>query len=456
MHGISGAPEKRILLAAFNKTIAKELQARSNGKDGVKAQTLHGLGFSFIVRAWREVRPESDNESGDRARWLSAKAAPSAPDEMLGLITKLHTKIRETEPLITDLDDPVQRAAEIANQYDLTPDDDWIERGWNLPRVAERAIMAVEHAKAKPTQTGFDFADMLFLPLVHKLYFPSYNLVCIDEAQDMSKSQIQLARAACFKDGRIVVIGDDRQAIYSWRGADSGAIDRMKKELRAEELGLTVTFRCPKKVVSLASEIVPDFTAGDTAPEGIIETVTKEKLMEVVRPGDFVISRVNAPLGSIAMALWKNNIRAKIRGREIGAGLLSKLKSFKVKEISELVGKVTAWKHAEMEKYKDLPEDKVAAFMERINDQAELYLSLSEGLQSVGELEARIRNLFVEDGERGAVMLMSGHRSKGLEADNVFLLAGTMRKGSREEDNIRYVMITRAKNKLVWVTGYEK
>ena len=47
MEGVKQAPERRILVAAFNKLIADEANARLVGQDRVKAKTLHALGMGF-------------------------------------------------------------------------------------------------------------------------------------------------------------------------------------------------------------------------------------------------------------------------------------------------------------------------------------------------------------------------------------------------------------------------
>ena len=45
LEGVKQAPERRILVAAFNKLIADEANARLVGQDRVKAKTLHALGM---------------------------------------------------------------------------------------------------------------------------------------------------------------------------------------------------------------------------------------------------------------------------------------------------------------------------------------------------------------------------------------------------------------------------
>jgi DNA helicase-2/ATP-dependent DNA helicase PcrA len=65
-----------------------------------------------------------------------------------------------------------------------------------------------------------DFDDMTYLPVRLGLARATYDLTVVDEAQDMSPTQILLAQALTVNTGRMVYVGDSEQAIYSWRGAD--------------------------------------------------------------------------------------------------------------------------------------------------------------------------------------------------------------------------------------------
>ena len=88
-------------------------------------------------------------------------------------------------------------------------------------------------------------------------------LLDLDEAQDANKAQATLVKNSIRRTGKIIFVGDDRQAIYTWRGAGVGAFDQLIHELDADELPLTWTFRCPQRVVELARTIVPDLEAGN-------------------------------------------------------------------------------------------------------------------------------------------------------------------------------------------------
>jgi superfamily I DNA/RNA helicase len=452
------APEQKILLCAFNKRIAEELNARlreSNPK--AEAKTLHAVGLAIVKKYWTNVRVNFSNERADA---LAQQVCGSkVPDAIIRLVSKLHSKGREIAPHAKEAGDLI----DIALNFECEPDEEWAMQGYDLAFVEQKALEAMElAATVKPVTTGIDGSDMIFLPVRNGWLFPAYDLVVVDEAQDMTVAQLEIARGICR--GRIAVVGDDRQAIYGFRGADSGSLDRLKMELNAVELGLNVTYRCGQAIVDLAAELVADFTAGPNNPAGAIEALTYEKLVPTVSNGDFVLSRVNAPLVSIAMGLLRNGKRARIAGRDIGAGLkalVRKLATGTAKNsIPQFVAKVGTWEAREVARLEpSLKTVKnpatVEAKIEALRDQAAMLVELADGAASVNDIANRIDALFTDDGlgQAGVITCSSVHRSKGLEANRVFVLAETIRRTTIEEQNIAYVAITRAKSTLVWVAG---
>ncbi len=450
VNGVGFAPEDKILLAAFNKEISKELGAKLS-KLGTHAEvkTLHALGFGHVRRKWRV----QVDDSGDRARNLAAMADPDAPRNIQTLIRNLHTKARDINPFIA-LGDDLTELFSMAVQFECIPEPEWEVKGWDVKRVVRSAHKAMKLAMERTDK--IDFADMIFLPLVHNWVLPTYQMVIVDEAQDMTIAQLALAVGSCSADGRICVVGDDRQAIYGFRGADSESLDRLKVELEAAELGLKTTYRCPRKIVELAQQIVPDFQAHESAPEGDIAYLASERMIVEAKPGDFILSRTNAPLVRACMALMKRGTRAKIRGRDIGKGIMTLIKKLGAETIEEMEMALKAWRENEVRRaYKKLPEEAAGERAAFVQDQEAILLSLSEGASTIAEVEDRCSRMFADDAEYGAVTCSSIHRAKGLEADNVYILRDTLRGGSIEEDNIRYVAITRAKKKLIWVSGID-
>jgi superfamily I DNA/RNA helicase len=294
-----------------------------------------------------------------------------------------------------------------------------------------------------------------------------------------------IARGVRRRDGRIAVVGDDRQAIYGFRGADSGSLDRLKLELGALEMGLTTTYRCGRSIVELAAKIVPDYVAAESNPAGEVIPLAVDKLVATAEPGDFVLSRKNSPLTRTALAFLRAGKRAKIAGRDLGASMRKLVRQLATGRatgsLPALLEKLTAWEEREIKRAEKAGEKKAAARIEAVTDLSETLRALAEDLSGVPELLARIDDLFVDEPGRAYVVCSSVHRAKGLEAENVFVLADTLSpsvpcvcghrahritcdrcgcnlyredpKAAREEENIRYVAITRAKSRLFMVVG---
>lgn len=486
LEGIFRAPEKRKVCAAFNKRIAEELLLKYARKIGVAAEvlvkaeagnrealkeleyrvaesgcdikTLHSIGYA-LVRLYRE-RIFIEKRSGTReAKLAEAVCGAQAPDKIKRLVGKAITKAREILPHAK----AAGELLDLIEEFELTPDKEWEESGFGADYVEARTLEALVIASEVRSGDEIDFADMLFLPVRNGWLRPMYDLGVVDEAQDMTATQLELFLGVIKPEGRICIVGDDRQAIYAFRGADWQSLDRLKAELKAEELGLTVTRRCPKQVVALAKVLVPDYEAAPEAPEGQVSTLPSiEKLVEQAQLTDFILSRSNAPLARVAMGLIRANKRTRIQGKDIGAGLkalVTKLATGRaVNSIPELLAKLDRWEEKEVERVVRANRPEQA---ENIRDKADTIRVLCEGIEGVRMLTARLDDLFADKGA-DAVVCSSVHKAKGLEAGRVFILEPTLSpklppsvKPSaariREEQNIRYVAITRAISHLVWV-----
>ena len=449
---ITYAPESDILLCAFNRDIATELQKRLNNPNAT-ARTIHSLGYAAVAKNWRGWKVDAS-----RAGLLAlAVCGSQTPEPVIRLVANLHTKGREIAPHARNLGD----LTDLAIRFECEPDESWAVEGFDLKFVETKALEAMELAAKGPSNGVIDYSDMIYLPLRNNWLTPRFNLVVGDEAQDWTAAQLEMMQRVCR--GRICVVGDSNQAIYGFRGADADSMSRLTKELGAEVLGLRVTRRCGRAIVSMAQSIVPDFYAHESNAEGLVRNLDIAKLTAEVANGDFVLSRVNAPLVSVAMKLLREGKRARIKGRDIGKSLMTivrKLASGKAaNSVPMLIDRIGAWRDKEQARL--LPQlnresSRAAATskMEAIEDQAETLVNIAEGATSVEEVLNRIDHLFTDDGlgTKGVITCSSVHKAKGLEADRVFVLAKTLRSGAREEDNIRYVAITRAKSELVMVT----
>jgi superfamily I DNA/RNA helicase len=308
-------------------------------------------------------------------------------------------------------------------------------------------------AKAKSQKQVIDFDDMIWFPFVYRLNVGKYDVVFVDETQDLNAAQIAMVMSAIKSDGRIIAVGDPAQSIYMFRGADSEAMPIFINKLKAKILPLSITYRCPKKVVELAQEIVPDIQAADTAPDGLVESISITEMLKSAKPGDFVLSRTNAPLIKYCLQLLKAGVPANIQKRDIGANLLYFIKKSKAKTINAFIKYVNDWKDQEVKRL--LSEKKNTEVCE---DKAECLLNLCEGLLSIKDLKDTIEKLFNDVDDSNKVIFSTTHKAKGLERDRVFMLIDTYRKSGMggEEDNLFYVAVTRAKKELYLVSKPSK
>lgn len=490
VEGINRAPESNIWFAAYNKHIQVEMEKRLENPAAV-AKTIHAIGFACIKRKWGDEAQGVDN---DRSYRLSDEAladpkvvaeiraapppesdklipefrnAPYVSREVGGAVASVMTKIREIVPFAFQEERAVAlgQVEDVMAQFDLLPEEKLESQGWSAARVAVAALHAVR-AAAEFKDRRFDFADMLFLPLVNGWCYPRFDLIVQDEAQDCSLPMFLFVRKMLKAHGRIAMVGDEMQAIYGFRGADSGAMGRIGEQLGAASLPLNITYRCPQAVVRVAQRLVPDFYAAPTAPEGAVREIRVMDLASQVQVGDFVVSRVNAPLLRVALDVMLQKKPVRIVGRQIGDALVKLVGKVHrgVAPISDFLESLQDYRAEAVERLGSSKERSAKSKLEKLLDQVEALEFLASGLRDAGgspdtgALVMKIRMFFSEQDPKRCVTLSTVHAVKGLEADRVFILRDTlyvygMRKGESEERNIEYVAVTRAKKELVWVDG---
>ena len=444
-----------VLIAAFSKDIQLAMERELGpGYGHVSVKTLHAVGYACVRRFRENIKVAF---TSDRADALALKACGrAAPDAIVRLVSKLHTKGREIRPHASKPGD----LAGLAITFECEPDETFCRMGFDLEYVEAKALEAMEMAADVKSGDTIDGSDMIFLPVRNGWLTRQFDRVVVDEAQDMTTAQLEIALGVLNRDGLMCIVGDNKQAIFAFRGADADSLDRLKSELDADELGLTTTYRCGKNIVALAQAYVPDFEAGPDNADGVVDDIVATKLTAEAGPGDFILSRVNAPLVATAMSLLRAGKRARVAGRDIGKGLIALMRKMKARSVPELMMKIESWAAREVVRHEAALEaatngrkTAIKAKIEHVKDQADMLTSLCDGARGVGEVETRVEALFTDDGLglKGVITCSSVHRAKGLEADRVFILADTLRDTNDEERNISYVAITRAKKHLTWV-----
>ena len=425
---------KKTLVLAFNKIIQEEL--RSRAPSYVETLTFHSLGLRAIKQRFGAIELD-DNKVIDLVR------SQLDPDTEFDLIVNIADTVAFCKYGLIDTANGIDR---IIDQFGIETCD--MERELFIKIVIK--TLALDKAET----TKIDFNDMCWFPFIYNLSLGQYDYVYVDERQDLNKSQLVMAKMACKAvGGRIIAVGDENQALYSWRLADTSIIEDLKKQDKSKILPLPISYRCPKAIIDLAKKWVPDITCPPTAIDGEINDISLNQLYDKAKPGCFILSRTNAPMIKICMNFIRRGIKANIRGRDVGKQLSYLIKKSKKKQIPSFLKWLEDWKAGEVEKLKvkNMPIDNIL-------DRQECLVNLCDECSTLSEVVEKIDDLFNDTDESNIVILSTVHKAKGLERDDIFVLRWTYRlwlddgvdvlDRPNEEMNIAYVAATRAKKRL--------
>jgi len=128
-----------------------------------------------------------------------------------------------------------------------------------------------------------DYDDLLLLtyrlfeerPQVSDFYRRQYRYISVDEAQDLNEAQYRLLCALCGTAYfNIMLVGDPKQAIYVWNGANPKYIDLFERDFKARRIVLTENFRSSERVVSAAQHLDPTYIVEGQLPiRGAVEII---------------------------------------------------------------------------------------------------------------------------------------------------------------------------------------
>ncbi len=429
-----------------------------------RVSTFHGFGWGTIRYAYKNAKIEgNERDAAGYMKFDRIKKELDLPIYLEGFVFKLLdlAKQRGIGPLLSAND--IGNWEDIVYHFDL--DEILSEHQDHNSNIEELRHQGIQWAyKALRLSNNIaheviDFADMLYVPLAAKMRMYQNDWVLVDEAQDTNPVRRAMAKMMLRPGGRAIFVGDDRQAIYGFTGADNDALDVISREFNCKEFPLTVTFRCPQVVVGLAREMVPDYEAHPSNEEGIYEDLNWEQFnaMELVPGDDAIICRNTKPLVQMAYKLIKRGIPSHVEGREIGKSLIKLINRFKkVETLADLCDRLDEYAEAETAKLLAKGKELQA---EGLADRVETIKVIIESLPpdaEIADLRSRIEGMFADtpEGKRPkTITLMTAHRSKGLEFPRIFIMGRSVFMPSKfarqswqiqQESNLEYVAITRA------------
>lgn len=339
--------------------------------------------------------------------------------------------------------------------------------------VLRRVLHGMRHFSLQDWQKGGlpDFGDFLWLPLELGYAKNTLSVALVDEAQDLTPGRQRFIKHLLGLDdsarpGRLIAVGDPEQAIYSYAGADPQGLWRLAEQIGAQELPLSVSFRCPASHVALARSASSFIEPSPNARAGQIEHIEADQA--VYTRGDVILSRLNAPLVRAALILMTRDISVNIRGRDLAVRLETAAQEafptpFGKDLVRDLVNVVyerrakpllTKAREGDLAAKKALGELKdLCACLRLLALRA---VTLAGGTADVAGVSGVLRSLYHEDAD---VLLSTVHRAKGLEWDRVTILYPELMPsphGDPEEERcVLFVALTRGKDTLRLAYGKE-
>ncbi|QLB45236.1 DNA helicase II [Mannheimia pernigra] len=110
-----------------------------------------------------------------------------------------------------------------------------------------------------------DFAELLirayelfkYKPAILQRYQQRFQQILIDEFQDTNNIQYELIRVLAGDVGKVMIVGDDDQSIYGWRGAQVENIQRFLKDYHnAQTIRLEQNYRSTSNILTCANELI--------------------------------------------------------------------------------------------------------------------------------------------------------------------------------------------------------
>lgn len=438
---------------AFNKHIAAELGKRL--PTWCYSATLHSLGYADIRQSLGNVRVE------ERDRWdmlFSDYPLLQIPKNMKQYSKEERAKIYTRRDSFKNL-----VALAKATMIDASIKDEVTDMigyyGIDLEENTDYfiGILPLVLEKCKENTNLIDFDDMQWLPIVLNLPLRKFDFLFVDETQDLNNNQTEFVLRSLKSTGRAVCVGDSRQSLYGFRGANVDAMENIVKALSATVLPLSITYRCPASHVRWAKEIVPQIEARDNAPEGMIVETNLDVMATKITRGDMVVCRTNAPLVPVAFGLIRKGVKATIRGRDIGKNLSELANNIAngCGEMETFFYRLSDYSIREMTRLESRRASETQ--IQALEDKVDTLRAVAGECDEPNQVAFRIQEIFSD--ENGEVVLSSVHRAKGLESNNVWILRPDLMPFPRakqdwekqQELNIKYVAITRSLDNLYLV-----
>lgn len=252
-----GVAPQRILLATFTNRAAREMLKRveiltgSQNVHRIWGGTFHRIANLILRKHAVSIGFESNYsilDSEDAKDFINLSIEEAAIDTK----SKRFPKAEVVQDIIS-----------YANNTDQ-PIEDVIIRRFPYFEMLSQQIKRVDYVfqERKRERNVMDYDDLLLnwkkllitKPEIADLYADQFQHILVDEYQDTNKLQAELIDLLAVKHRNVMVVGDDAQSIFKWRGAEFTNIYEFPKRYpEAEMYKLETNYRSTPEILALAN-----------------------------------------------------------------------------------------------------------------------------------------------------------------------------------------------------------
>ena len=240
------------------------------------------------------------------------------------------------------------------------------------------------------------------------------------------------------------IVTHNCQAIYGFRGAHEDGMSRMKDHFSMTEYPLSCSFRCPKAIVEHVQWRAPDMTWWEDNPANLTGFAKTKILWSMADLPEecAVICRNNAPLFALAIELLQFGRYPNLWGNDVAKPLMTTMQS---------LGNAATYREDALDALRVWHDTKAKRARNKasLRDRARCVEVFLERCDTLGEAIAYAENVLSSTGK---IDLLTGHKSKGHEWSDVYILDQQLIGDEGQEPNLRYVMATRSLAHLTYVT----
>lgn len=372
----------KCLFLAFNKHIVEELKGKMDTTD-CAVKTIHSLGYSylrsFLYRQYgqhykmdldenklREIVKHKFEEEGYQQSVIEHnidKTGTELKDFIRTLISETCHLINFCRFHMTNYHEQ-DKVRKLALSCCRTIIEENIGFD-NYPTLVESVIDKLKNDFENPEIIDglptykVDFTDMIYFPVYYKMIPPwsireYLDYVLIDECQDLSELQQEFLKTLG-NNSRFIFVGDEKQAIYGFAGADTKSIFKLTQRYDLEQLPLNICYRCPKKVIKLVQqEVLPTIEYNKERPDvGEVHYIERSEIIKNLEKNDVIITRRNSDLLRLFIDL---SVKKKIQVRLLNKDLVNNVTNNLTRIVNSYIEKYNKGLNIERELFEWMAE----------------------------------------------------------------------------------------------------